>query len=558
MSSIAARISSQRQFAYFPHTSVSGETWQLIQNGLTTSDGAADGTTLIDTNNDSGAANAFNGRYWVRMLDTSSENEWCRVIDDDGAGTLTFENNGFTYQVTQNRPYQLWLSPEPVIVVDSSSDETDCVDAIRAEADDYWIDFYVVPITGNRRGRIAKVTDFVSATGTFTLESALGGALAAGDVCLLRRFVEVGDVNNGCKQAFERSPMDRLDGNIGDGRVLSRAGTFGFTTEVTSLAASSTSGTAARRPELGHMMQACGYKEIVATSSTLGAGSTTSAVKVATASWENHPIDSPVIYDGQLAWVVSTDDGDAGVDTLNIAPPFRTAPTSGQTIRGGVSYRRNRGGGSDGDYLGIGIEYEMDGIRYTLTGCRGNVTVGEGERLMLNWEMQVDHWVRQIERAPYYAGDAYTTKKPIRTVDRLCYIDTTKHDLGGLTASLNNEVAPKAVQGSAGINGRAGFAHVRAAGGGTFRQILSTDVVFPADSRFGARTSFAWSIIYGDSYQNMLGVRIPAARVVEDPTPEDADGMAVAPSVVAAHDPGTVTDGDSTLTRKADFIVAFG
>lgn len=556
MSSLAARVTSQQQFAFCPHTSVSGESWQLIQRGVTSGAGAAGGTTLVDAAYFPGA-DTYNGRYWLRCTSGTNSGLMKRVVDYASPGTFTLENNGFPNQVASGVNYELWLSPEPVVVVDSATSAT-MVDAVRSEPDDYWNKYYAVPITGSGRGRVEQITDFISATGTFVIANNLGDSLAAGDVVLLRKFIEVSDINNGLTESYEPSPMDRLDGNKGDGRVVAKSGTFGFSTEVTSLDGTSAAGAAAIRAELAHMMQAAGYKEIIGTSSTTGAGSTTSAISVATGSWENHPIGSPVIYDGQLAFVTSTVDGGGGVDTVNVAPPLAQAPLTGNTLRAGIAYRRNRNGSSDGDYLGCVLEYEIDGIRYTMTGCRGNMTVQGDGRLMFAWEFQVDHWIRELERAPYYAGAAYTTQRPILANARLCYIDSTKKDLGGITASLNNEVAPKMVQGASGMNGRNGFAHVRANAGATFRQLMDTSIELPADERFGARTSFAWTVIFGGAYRAAFGVRIPAARLVQDPKPEDSSGMVDAPQVISAHDPGTATDGDSTATRLADFIVAFG
>jgi hypothetical protein len=99
MSTVAARVWSQQILGYCPHTSVSGETWQFIQAGTTTSNGASGGTTLIDTSGDSGGADTFNGRYWVEIVTGTNKGLWKRVVDDDGAGTLTLENNGYPNRV---------------------------------------------------------------------------------------------------------------------------------------------------------------------------------------------------------------------------------------------------------------------------------------------------------------------------------------------------------------------------------------------------------------------------------------------------------------------------
>ncbi len=157
---------------------------QVIGKGTTTSAGAAGGTTLISTTGaaNSGVADTYNGRYWVTQTSGANKGLSKRVVDDDGAGTLTLENNGFPNQVASGVSYYLWLSSEPMILVDSSGAATDVVDAVRDEANDYWIGYTIEPVTGNRSGEAKLVTDFVSATGTYTT-GAFSGVLAAGDVC---------------------------------------------------------------------------------------------------------------------------------------------------------------------------------------------------------------------------------------------------------------------------------------------------------------------------------------------------------------------------------------
>src|SRR3990167_6892371 len=166
MSSVAASVWNQQTLAYAPHTSVSGETWQLVKKGTTTSAGAAGGTTLVDTGGDSGGADTYNGTHWVKCLTGANAGLWKRIIDDDGSGTLTFENTGFPAQVGSGAEDEIWLSPDPIVKGDSSSGETDRVDATRSEAaiNDavFWLDYWAVPITGDRRGRIDKITGFTA------------------------------------------------------------------------------------------------------------------------------------------------------------------------------------------------------------------------------------------------------------------------------------------------------------------------------------------------------------------------------------------------------------
>ena len=552
MSTIAARIWKHQQFGYVPHTSVSGDTWTLQQRGTTTGAGAAGGTTLVDTNGDSGLLDGFNGRYWVRCVSGDNEGLWKRVVDDTGIGTLTLEGNGFPNQVLSGVDYEVWKSPEPVVVIDTSSGETNAYDAIRTEAQDYWVGFYLVPITGTHRGKIARITANLS--GTFTLEASFGSALAGGDVCLLRRFLEVSDVADGLTHDFAETPSYRLNGDIGDGRVLNQGGTFGYSTEVYGSDNPSADGVAAPRNPLSHMLQAAGFDEVLNASSETDAGSAVNALECVAGAWENLGIGSMIEVCNDCAWVQSTVDG--ATDTVNIEPSLPLAPITGQVVHTAALYRRNRLG-RDGDYLGICIEHERDGIRTTMTGCKGNVVLNDGPTLALAWTLNVDHWVREIERAPYYAGDAYPTQAPIRGTDKKAYVGTTAVDIGGLTASLNNEVAPKAVQGANGINGRAGFAHANAAPGATFRELLPTTDDLARYQDFLTRSAFALYVIYGSSPGNYFGLRIANGRLVQDTKPEDASGMVDHASVIAAHDAGTTTDGGDTLYVVDDFSMSF-
>jgi hypothetical protein len=123
---------------------------------------------------------------------------------------------------------------------------------------------------------------------------------------------------------------------------------------------------------------------------------------------------------------------------------------------------------------------------------------------------------------------------------------------------LNNEVAPKAVQGSTGANGRAGFAHVRANPGGSFREILDSAGVLSQDDAWHVRTSKDIRVVYGSQGGRFFGLRVPAARLVEDPKHTDEAGMLVAPEVFRAHDAGTTTNAASATVKVPDFAFGIG
>lgn len=550
MPTIAARVTRNQQMAYCPTTDVTGDTWQLTKRGTTT--GAGTVTSLVDTGGDSGGADTYNGRYWIRMTSGAASKRWARIVDDDGSGTLTLESPGLPAAPGSGSDYEIWSSPDPVVVVDSSSGETDMVDAVRAdEANDFWNGYYACPITGNHRGKIAQITDFVKSTGTFTLASSFGSALAAGDVVLLRKFIEVGDVSDGTTNDYYARPSYRLDGSRGDGSVGARGGTVGFSTQIYGSGTAAAAGSIATKSVLGDMFRACGFYESIGTSQDVAAGSgvggSGTELKVDAAQWEYSPIGNMVAHNCVAAFVESITDAGASPDSVQVTPTLPVAPAENDTLYASRAYRLNRRG-TDGDYRSLIIEWEVDGIRTTMTGCRGNVTFTDGTPPTLGWEFQVDHFIRELNPAPYIASGAYTTVEPIQSHDRRCYLSTTGVDITGITASLGNEVVPKPVQGAIGINGRAGYAHANTSPGMSFREIIDAADSLEADDRWHLRTSKDIIIVYGSSEANMFAIRIPVGRIVEDPKHADEGGIQGAPNVIRAHDASTVscTTDDAT------------
>jgi hypothetical protein len=540
---ITARVYNQRQFAYVPHTDVSGECWNFIKKGTTTSAGASDGTTLIDTNGDSSGADAYNGLYWVRILSGTQMGAWCRVVDDSGAGTLTFEDLGFQGQVASAVEYEIWKSPEPVIVVDSSSSETNCVDASRNdEVNDFWKGYYVVPITGTHRGKIALVSACTQATGTFTLAASFGSALTAGDVCLLRKFVEVGDIAAELQEGYNARPQKRTNFSVGDGVIGPRSGSISFTAQVVASGTLVAAGSKAGASVLSGLLEAGGLDETVGTSCTVEAGSSTTAVEISTSQGERLTPGMMVIWNGNITWVDSITDGGGGDDIVNVTPALPLAPAAADVLYATRMYERTR----DGDNRAVTIEYEIDGIRMTCTGCKGNATFQEGSVNTLSFAFSIDHWTRQKAAAPYIAGSAYTTAKAIMGTDKVCYLDSTASDMSPITSSPNAAVAPRNVQGSNGINGRAGYQTTDSAPTLTFRELLDTSGDLAADLRWSARTARKVSVAYG-SHGNAAGFRIPVGRLMENPNLVDEGGLAAVPNVIEAQDAGTATLTTTTV-----------
>lgn len=552
MPNVGARVSRQSIVAYGPHTSVSGDAWQIIRRGTTNGAGAGDGTTLVDGINGSGGADTYNG-FFVRVLSGALVGMQAMIVDDNGSGTLTLEEDGFGAQVASGVGYEIVKSPIPVVVVDSSGGETNMVDAGRiAEGDGFWVDYYAVPLTGARKGRMGKVTSFTSGSGTFVLAAGLGGALGAGDVVLLLKFIETTPPDLSLSQPYEDRPSGRVLLSRGDGAVLAKEGTLAFKTEVlASGAIQITPDSEANRSPLQHLFVACGLEEFAGKSVAAGVGGTTTALAITTGKHENFRIGQAIQYEGNISWITAKTDGGAGVDTLTVSPPLPVAPAAGNIIHASRCYMQS----TDGDYYGAWFMVEIDGIRYILTGCKGNVALEDGAKPMLGFSFSVDHWIREKKPAVFNPGAAYATVKPTLARERLAYLDTTAIDIGGFTASANVEVAARPVMGRYGYNGRASFHLTNVAPGASFRTMSEADSEMTVDMAYLARTAYALAVSYG-SHGESVSWRIPVARLRESPQPVDEGGLMMVPYVMQAQDAGMAEDGAAGLIKVPDFSMS--
>jgi len=563
MGSVTARI-TQNQALYYAvqEHSQNEDTWQHILTSVTTSNGLVNGSTMIDADRVSGGANTWNGRYWVRIKSGNNKGLWRRIVDDFGSANLYLEGYedsvGLPSQVVSGTEYELWKSPEPVVVITSATNATQFADTERNEANDFWEGYYLVAISGALRGEKAQVTGFTSASGEFIVGSGLSGTPSVGDVFLICRYIDVTSINNGLTQAFNARPMNRLDGSKGDGSIGVKSGTFGF--DVPALGVwrngSSTVGSI-----LGGLLTACGFEEVasgVAAGSTTPSTSTTTQLEVDTATWESYSIGAAVSVNGEQAFITALGDGGGTDDNITITPALAVGAQAGVTVCASVNYRRNRRN-DDGDYNSVTIVHEVDGIRTIMTGCKGNLTISGEDNLTFGFEFQVDNFIRDYAPSAHYPGDAYETFAPVQSTDRRCYFGATAVELGGISASLNNTVSPRSVQGGYGANGRAGFAHTGVNPSLTCRKLMSTATgeELDADERWFSRTSHDLMIFWGNSLYGNCALRMPVCRLVQEPKPEDQDGIQATPFVFEAMEAGTTTDPDGTLVKIPDFIISF-
>jgi len=394
-------------------------------------------------------------------------------------------------------------------------------------------------------GPVDRSRGFVLHSDDYMVESSLP---VAGDVCLIRKFVDFAEPSGSLAEAYHPRPGSRVNFSIGDGVVGGRGGSFGFNTNIRASGSLSAATAKAAISECGGLFEACGYEEVVNTSDLTHAvtANTTTSINV-----QNHTqfrVGMMVIWDGNPT--IITDKPTAG--ELTVSPALPKAPGQAETLYATRGYLQT----DDGDEYGCLLEWEVDGVRTTMTGCKGNVVHNlEGDPPQFQWSFSVDNWFREIEAAPYIATGAYSTAAPALTKDRKVYLSATGTDVGSLTASLNAQMQPKEVQGNIGNNGRIGYQVAGFNAGGSFQELLdAATATLPQETRWTARTAKDLIVFLG-SHGTCFGLRVPVARHVESPHPHDRSGMGAVPSVFQAQDAGTKVDPVDGVLKNPNFAI---
>lgn len=524
---------------------------QVIGYGFTSSAGNAGGTTLIDTAGiaESGAADTYNGRYWVTMLAGTNKGLSKRIIDDDGAGTLTLEGNGFPNQIAITQRYMIWKSSEALIVVDASGAATNIVDAIRDEIDaqdEYWDYYYVTPISGARAGEIKVVSAFAGGTGTFTT-GAFTGALAAGDTCLLRRFLEANNVNVSYSEPYIEPFGRRLNFSRGIGRTGARAATITFDVPMQGTGAITTIQTAAgeyaRSANISGLLQAVGLVESIGRRTDIddvGAAGTTTSLLVDTATHEYFDIGDAIQWAGNVAWITAKTDGAGAADTLTVTPALPLAPKNNDAIYAGRTYKID----TDAQRKGVTLYWERDGLRETFFQCKGNVEFvpGDSGAIVARFNLQATHYVREIEDEQCNPQAAYATQEYILGEARRVYVDGTQTDVKAVTFTPGSVAVAKNTSGRYGLNGSSEFQHVDSNAGGTLTVMLEdTDDGMTAEEHWQTQESLDIAIAYGHA-GNCVAFRMPAAYLRAAPHPQVQEGLIANTYDMHAGDAGVATD----------------
>ncbi len=557
MTTFLSRISNQVQLSYVPHTSVQGDVWQLQRKSTATSAGASDGTTVIDDQL-GGSDNDYNGKYWIHILSGDAKGEWRRIVDYTASnGTAKLEGNGFTAQIASGVEYELWLSPEPVVVcTGSSSGSNKCVDTNRDEEDDFWVGYMLVAASGGTTNAAQrsgfKITSFTQSSGEFVVDTSgesvgWGSTTSAGDVYLIRKAIDATDISAGVVEEYIPRGTNRVNFSKGDGVVGPRSGTFGFSLPIRPSGSLAASGSTCEQSNVGGLLEACGLEETKTQSHTATSGSTTTSVVISGSS--NLPsIGQMLIHNGNATFITAITASSSNT-ALTVSPALPVAPASSDVIHLTRMYSTT----TDGDLYGVTLEYEVDSVRHTITGAMGNVTLNDGAAPTMSFEFQIDQWIRNIQASAASFVRGYSTVAPILAQDRLAYLDGTGADIGGLTATPGTEVAPKSVQGSQGINGRVGFQITNVVPGATFNTLLDAQgSSIPEDGRFLKRTANDFAVVFG-SHGATFAVRLPEARLIESPHPTDLEGVVGAPNVVEAQDAGRVVNRGFAMVKNPDF-----
>jgi hypothetical protein len=552
---MAVRNKGQQSFSYSPNQD---NPLQPIAYSTTTSNGAADGTTIVDADGpgNSGAAHTYAGRYWVRLLSGDLRDQWKRIVADNGSGTLTLEDNGFSAQVVSGVEYEIIKTSEPMVVCDAGCTTTSIVDdGSRDEADDYWNDYYLEAISGSLAGEIQKVTDFDSATYTFTCDAFSAGA-SQGDVFMVRKHLEA-NVTPSTEQEYIPRISPRVNFSKNDGLVGARSGNVALDVQVTASGSLAADTVKANASVVSGLMQAIGLTEFVGTTTKIddvGVAGDADTLKIDTATHETiGRIGQAVMWAGNVGFITNKTDGVAGADTIEISPPMPDSPLDNNVIYASRMYYKD----TDATQKSVTLYYERDGIRETYFDCNGNLEIVPSDTgdIIFRFTLRFSHYVREIADIQCNPSAAYTTAKILAAKDRFVYLDEVGIDVKGLSTTPGTTVAVIGTSGRYGVNGAQGFQTTDFAPGAVFTEMIDdSGDALSAEEAWGNRGAKDVAIIYG-SHGNCIAIRMPSARLTAVPTPGEDENLMQAPYTLSAHDAGTFADPTSGTIKVPDWCL---
>lgn len=208
-------------------------------------------TTIVDAS----VTTTHVGCY-VTPEDGNAKGQTRQIISVSGTTATIDSAWNSTASVTTIR---VWLPADVPVRTTTTGSTTTAVSSPHAsitnEPDDYWNDkhYHLLGVGGNNAGKAADVTDFATATGTFTVGDTLTSTVA-GELFLLRRMVrpETYTVSLN-RQTLERPAVGFSDPNASTPITATGSATLEMAIRPTSTGAGS--GTQATRPkELSDML----------------------------------------------------------------------------------------------------------------------------------------------------------------------------------------------------------------------------------------------------------------------------------------------------------------
>jgi len=279
-----------------------------------------------------------------------------------------------------------------------------------------------------------------------------------------------------------------------------------------------------------------------------GAANTTTSVNIDTGTHENFEIGSVVIIAGNATQIVGKTDGGGSADTLTVLPPLPQAPKDNVLVYGTGMYRRT----TDSDFYGVNITWAVDGIRHKFFNCKGNVEFVDGDPLIARFSLSYDHYIREDEDLP--VDLVYSDSPALLSIDKTAHLDSTGIDIGGFTGTPGVTVTGRNTTGRYGINGRNGIQLSDQIAGGTFNELVESGGSLTAEDLWLRQTEKNLFIHWG-SHENTFCIASPETRLVDEPHPQDQEGLVATPYVWQSHDAGTYDDPTDGNTKFPDFSV---
>lgn len=368
---------------------------------LSTSAGAADGTTIISTALTGATADVYVGQLVMCVGPYTSANFGLirRVlIFDPATDKLTVgvaaEGSNLPVQTAINDAWEGFDDPSSIVVENTGGGGAGALDdATRDEAANFWAtgtgDHAVVAAGSIAEATARPVASF--ATPTMTVSPVFGSVPAIGDLFDVmalplwegnpefdRGYAEIPvDAQRGGAEAFDEDPhLIRIPRWTGRCAVNFKGSGTGAGDGVQ----------ASYAPDLYRILSAM-FDAVRSTGEAI-LGGTVSTVSITNATAAQFPVGSPTLHagSGSLAIAVSTGAGGGGNDDVNVQPYLDRAPAAGEVLYGGVAWYPKVTG-----HQAVCFHEWDDAMRWFMYGGVPNIEIdglGIGQKPMLRFQYQ--------------------------------------------------------------------------------------------------------------------------------------------------------------------------